>query len=540
MFPPKIKELLPIYTISMKCSTAQTMAMVQDITGYLCLSLALLLLTLVLHKVARKASGNGAGKPRLPPGPWRLPVIGNLHQIMVGGPLVHRTMADLARRLDAPLMSLRLGELRVVVASSADAAREITKTHDVAFATRPWSSTIRVLMSDGVGLVFAPYGALWRQLRKIAVVELLSARRVQSFRRIREDEVGRLVAAVAAAAASAAQPVNVSERIAALISDSAVRTIIGDRFERRDEFLEGLAEAIMITSGFSLGDLFPSSRLASFVGGTTRRAEANHRKNFELIECALRQHEERRAAGAVDDDEDLVDVLLRVQKDGSLQMPLTMGNIKAVVLELFGAGSETSANTLQWAMTEVIMNPRVMLKAQAELSNVIKGKQTISEDDLVELKYLKLIIKETLRLHPVVPLLLPRECRETCEVMGYDIPIGTTVLVNVWAIGRDPKYWEDAETFIPERFEDGHIDFKGTNFEFIPFGAGRRMCPGMAFAEVIMELALASLLYHFDWELPDGISPTKVDMTEELGATIRRKNDLYLIPAVRVPLSTVL
>ncbi len=191
-------------------------------------------------------------------------------------------------------------------------------------------------------------------------------------------------------------------------------------------------------------------------------------------------------------------------------------------------------------MTELIMNPRVMLKAQAELSNVIKGKQTISEDDLVELKYLKLIIKETLRLHPVVPLLLPRECRETCEVMGYDIPIGTIVLVNVWAIGRDPKYWEDAETFIPERFEDGHIDFKGTNFEFIPFGAGRRMCPGMAFAEVIMELALASLLYHFDWELPDGISPTKVDMMEELGATIRRKNDLYLIPAVRVPLSTVL
>uniref|UniRef100_A0A0E0NAW3 Cytochrome P450 n=1 Tax=Oryza rufipogon TaxID=4529 RepID=A0A0E0NAW3_ORYRU len=183
-------------------------------------------------------------------------------------------------------------------------------------------------------------------------------------------------------------------------------------------------------------------------------------------------------------------------------------------------------------MTELIMNPKVMLKAQDELSNVIKGKQTISEDDLVELRYLKLVIKETLRLHPVVPLLLPRKCRETCEAMGYDM--------DVWAIGRDPKYWEDAETFRPEQFEDGHIDFKGTDFEFIPFGAGQRMCPGMAFAEAIMELVLASLLYHFDWELPDGISPTKVDMMEELGATIRKKNDLYLVPTVRVPMSTAL
>uniref|UniRef100_A0A0D9YNE9 Cytochrome P450 n=1 Tax=Oryza glumipatula TaxID=40148 RepID=A0A0D9YNE9_9ORYZ len=497
-----------------------------------------LLLALMVVRLTTKRRRDNNGGVRLPPGPWRLPLVGNLHQVMARGPLVHRTMADLSRRLDAPLMSLWLGEVPVVVASSADAAREITKTHDVAFATRPWSSTIRVMMSDGVGLVFAPYGALWRQLRKIAMVELLSARRVQSFRRIREDEVGRLVAAVAAA--QPGEAVNVSERIAALVSDAAVRTIIGDRFERRDEFLEGLAEGIKITSGFSLGDLFPSSRLASFVGGTTRRAEANHRKNFELIECALKQHEEKRAAtaaGAVEDDEDIADVLLRIQKEGSLQVPLTMGNIKAVVLDLFGAGSETSANTLQWAMAELIMNPRTMLKAQAELRDALQGKQIVSEYDLVKLKYLKLVIKETLRLHPVVPLLLPRECQETCKVMDYDVPIGTIVLVNVWAIGRDPKYWEDAKTFRPERFEDDHVDFKGTNFEYLPFGVGRRMCPGVAFAEAIMELALASLLYHFDWEFPDGISPAKMDMMEVMGSTVRKKNDLYLVPNVRVPVA---
>ncbi|XP_040376927.1 zealexin A1 synthase-like [Oryza brachyantha] len=517
------------------------MAMVQDVAGYLCLPLAIVFVTLVLHKVvARNANGHGSGHELvLPPGPWRLPIIGNLHQIMIHGPLVYRTMASMARRLDAPLMSLKLGEVPVVVATTADAAREITKTHDIKFCTRPWSSTMRALVSDGPGLVFAPYGTLWRQLRKIAILELFSPRRVQSFRRVREDEAGRLVAAVAAAAARPGEAVNVSERIAVFITDTAVRMTMGDRFKKRDEFLEGLTEAVRLASGFNLGDLFPSSRLADFVTGTTRRAMANHRKNFELIECALRQHEERKAAAVDgrDDDEDLIDLLLRIQKEVRFEVPLTMGHIKSVILDLFGAGSETTANSLQWAMSELMKNPTAMLKAQAELRDTLQGKQIVTEDDLAGLKYLKLIIKETLRLHPVVPLLVPRECRETCKVMGYDIPIGTTILVNVWAIGRDPKYWKDAETFRPERFEEVNVNFKGTDFEYIPFGAGRRICPGMGSAEANMELALASLLYHFDWELPGGISLTKMDMVEEMGATARRKNDLYLVPTVRVPRS---
>ncbi|TKW37596.1 hypothetical protein SEVIR_1G058600v4 [Setaria viridis] len=510
---------------------------------HLCLFLVLLLPLLLLRQL-RKRDVDVNGGIRLPPGPWRLPVIGSLHHL-VGKPLVHRAFADLARRLGAPpLMYLKLGEVPVVVATSRDAAREVMRAHDVAFATRPWSPTIQIMMEDGVGLVFAPYGDLWRQLRRISVLELLSARRVQSFRRVREDEVARLVAAVAAAAAPPGEAVNVSHRIAVLVADSAVRAMIGDRFNRRDEFLALLEEGLKLVSGFNLGDLFPSSPLVNFLTGAARRAKANHRKNFELMECVIKQHEERRSMAAASgtgtdqEEEDLVDVLLRVQREGGLDVPLTMGIIKAVILDLFSAGSETSATTLQWAMAELMRNPDAMKKAQDELRGALNGKPKVTEDDLAQMKYLKLVIKETLRLHPAAPLLLPREARESCKILGYDVPEGTTVLVNAWAICRDPRYWDDPEEFKPERFESGTIDFKGLDFEYIPFGAGRRICPGMVFAQTNIELALAALLYHFDWKLADGLKPSELDMAEDIGITVRKKNDLLLHPIVRVPLQS--
>ncbi|TVU00037.1 hypothetical protein EJB05_54530, partial [Eragrostis curvula] len=494
----------------------------EQVTYYLFVLVALLLPLLLL--TLKKRGGDGV---RPPPGPWRLPVIGSLHHLL-GKPLVHRAMADLARRLDAPLMYLKLGEVPVVVATSPDAAREIMKTHDVTFATRPCTATLKILMKDGHGLAFAPYGDLWRQLRKISVLELLSARRV------REDEVARLVAAITATPPG--QAVNVSKRIAMVIADSALRAMIGDRFKRRDEFLVLLEESIKLISGFSLGDLFPSSRLVNFVSGTARLAHDNHRKNFEFVESAIKQHEERKALAAEAngsvEEEDLLDVLLRIQKGDGVDASLSMGTIKALILDLFGAGSETAATTLQWAMAELMRCPNVMKRAQEELRNNLKGKPNVTEDDLAQMKYLKLVIKETLRLHVPGPLLMPRECRESCKILGYDVPKGTTVLVNAWSITRDPKYWKDPEEFKPERFEFSTIDFKGMDFEYIPFGAGRRMCPGMMFALANMELVLAALLYHFDWKLPDGLKPSELDMTEEMGITVRKKNDLHLL---RIP-----
>lgn len=183
-------------------------------------------------------------------------------------------------------------------------------------------------------------------------------------------------------------------------------------------------------------------------------------------------------------------------------------------------------------MSEMMKNPRVREKAQAEIRETFKGKQQISQTDLEELTYLKLVIKETLRLHPPSPLLVPRECNEQTIIDGYDIPKNTTVLINAWAIGRDPKFWSDAERFIPERFDGSFVDFKGMNFEYIPFGAGRRMCPGMTFGLASLTLPLALLLYHFNWELPNQMKPEDLDMVEEFGMTVGRKKGLCLIPTL--------
>ncbi|XP_044430949.1 desmethyl-deoxy-podophyllotoxin synthase-like [Triticum aestivum] len=450
------------------------------------------------------------------------------------GALPHRAMRHLALR-HGPLMLLRMGELPVVLASSAAAAREVLKTHDAAFATRPRTNTITTLNGDGVGIALAPYGDHWRRVRKLCATELLGAPRVRSFRGTREAEAAALVASVAAASASTSGAVvNVSSLVATYVVDAVVRVMVGGRIGNRDAFLACLEEGLRVSAGFSLADLFPSSRLARALSRTTRRAEAMIREMSGLMDGVIEEKRARKAAGAGrEEEEDILDVLL----DGGGDAPLDIGTIRAVVRDLFGAGSESSASTLQWAMAELMRRPAALRRAQAEVRGVLAGQSRVREEALQELPYLRLVIKETLRLHATVPLLLPRECREPRRVLGYDVPQGAMVLVNAWAIGRDAASWgPDAEEFRPERFEEesaAAVDFRGADFELLPFGAGRRMCPGITFGLAVMELALASLLFHFDWELPGGTE--ELDMAEAFGITARRKSDLWLHATVVVP-----
>ncbi|XP_026378719.1 cytochrome P450 71D10-like [Papaver somniferum] len=200
------------------------------------------------------------------------------------------------------------------------------------------------------------------------------------------------------------------------------------------------------------------------------------------------------------------------------------------MFDIFGAGSDTASVTVEWAMSELLKNPGIMKKAQAEVRHVLNKNKKVDERELHQLSYLKQVVYETLRLHPPNPFLLPRQTRERCDINGYEIPAKTKVTINYVAIGRDPEYWSDAEIFNPERFEDSSISYKRTSFEYIPFGAGRRMCPGMGFGMTMVELMLSQLLYHFDWKLANGVKPQELDMSESFGLTLKRKNGLHVIP----------
>ncbi|KDP27300.1 hypothetical protein JCGZ_20288 [Jatropha curcas] len=417
----------------------------------------------------------------LPPGPRKLPIIGDLHLFSTSYP-IHNRLRDLSKKYGG-VMYLKLGQVPTIVIGTPEAAKEMMKTNDVCFADRPNPQSSALVTYNFLDIAYAPYGDYWRQLRKICIVELLSTKRVQSFRSIREEEVANRIRDISS---SSGKPFNLSKRIFALtygITASEMRTRLMNARDEADRVIESIIN--------------------------------DHRAN-------------KKTTGETDD---IVNVLLKLQDNGNLQFSLTNTSIKAVILDIFIAGSETSSTTVEWAMSEVLKNPRILRKAQEELRKVFDKKGKVDEEGLQEINYLKLIIKETLRMHPPGPLLIPRECRESCELNGYKIPAKAKVIVNSWALARDPNYWTEPDTFYPERFLDSTVDFKGNNYEFIPFGAGRRICPGISFATPTIELPLANFLYHFDWQLPGGMKLENLDMSDgDFGTTVRRRSDLLLIP----------
>ncbi|KAJ1693142.1 hypothetical protein LUZ63_009840 [Rhynchospora breviuscula] len=462
-------------------------------------------------------------KPNLPPAPASLPFIGHLH--LVDSCTPHRSLHSLSLRYGKPdssrLIFLNLPSPTLVVSTASD-AELVLKTHDLAFASRPASFSEAILVNGtGQGVSFSEYGDYWRQSKKFIVVHLLGQKRVFSapFRAARAEEVTAMMDRIAANKGE----MNLSDCFYAYTNGVISHAIAGKKnnAQRFRELTDDISAILANGSLYQLAaEVFPGiGKLITKVSGLDEKFELYNRNQFmaEIIE------DKKKTANTK--EEDFVDVLLRAREDGTMGLDLTENDIIAIVRDITAAATDTTFNALEWIMSELMKNPNVMAKAQTEIRQIAGKKTMVTEDDLNQIEYIRAVIKEAMRLHPPAPVLVPHESTTTVIIHGYEIPPKTKLIINAWAIARDPQSWEAPEEFRPERFLGSEVDFRGNDFQFVPFGAGRRMCPGINFAMVTIELALANLLYSFDWRLPG----RDLDMDEGVGLSVPRKNPLYLI-----------
>lgn len=501
--------------------------MIWQIVPSLISFLSLMTVLLVMAKQNRKSR-------KVPPGPEKIPIIGNLHQV---GKLPHRSLQKLSETY-GDLMFLQLGSVPALVVSSAARARDIFKNHDLAISGRPTIYPMKKIAYNLSSVSTAPYGDYWREARKIMVLELMTPKRVDSFRHIRAEEVARMIERVATAATEPT-PLDLSSVVFALSNTVVSRAAFGTTNNVVvDDFQRIFGQVQHLSGEIRVADFFPRLGWINKINGVDRRVDDIFRDLDSFFNKLIDEHRHRTLSDANTTHEDIIDVLLRLQKDSRQTIRITNQQLKGVLLDIFVAGTDTSAATIVWTMAELIRNPSVKEKAQQEVREIANGKAKVEETDLPKLKFLKQVIKESFRLHPPAPLLVPRETTELCIIDGkYEIPAKTRVFFNASAMSRDPRVWEKPTEFLPERFENSQVDFRGQHFELLPFGAGRRGCPGIGFSIPVVELALANLLFCFDWKLPEGISAEDVDMEEAVGITMHKNTPLCLLPSPAVTVS---
>ncbi|KAL6502678.1 hypothetical protein OROHE_024331 [Orobanche hederae] len=487
-----------------------------------------------------------------PPGPKGWPVIGNISMM---DQLTHRGLAKLAKQYGG-ILHLRMGFLHVVAVSSPDAARQVLQVHDSIFSNRPANIAISYLTYDRADMAFAHYGPFWRQMRKLCVVKLFSRKRAESWDSVR-DEVDRMIRAVEI---SRGMAVNIGELVFGMTRNIIYRAAFGSSsHEGQGDFIKIMQEFSKLFGAFNVADFVPWLDCMDLQGLNRRLIKARDSLDG-FIDSIIDDHVEKNKvlAGrprAV--DRDMVDELLafysideedeeeaKVSKSDDLQnsIKLTRDNIKAIIMNIgmgwrkdvmFG-GTETVASAIEWAMAELMKSPLDLKRVQQELSDVVGLARKVEEHDIEKLTYFRCCLKEVLRLHPPIPILL-HETAEDATISGYHVPARSRVMINAWAIGRDESAWEDADEFKPSRFlRDGLPDFKGGNFEFIPFGSGRRSCPGMQLGLYALEMSVAHLLHCFKWELPDGAKPSDLDMGDVFGLTAPRAERLVAVPSPRL------
>jgi cytochrome P450 len=490
------------------------------------LSAALAVATLLYFAILRHRSG-AARRP--PPGPRPLPFIGNL--LFLRGNL-HHTLARLART-HGPVMRLRLGLATAVVISSPDAAREAFTKHDRRLAARAVPDTARALGFSERSMIWLPSSdPLWRTLRGIVATHVFSPRGLAAARGVRERKVRDLVSYIRG---RAGRELDVGHSVYGgvlnLVSSALFSVDVVDVGAESAQGLRGLVEELVdLVAKPNVSDLVPLLRPLD-LQGLRRHTAGRFEKVFDILDGMIDSRLAGAEASSQDKRGDFVDVLVELMAAGKI----ARDNVTTIMFDVFAAGSDTMAITVEWAMAELLRNPGAMAKLRAEIDGALGSKEAIDEADVASLPYLQAVVKEAMRLHPVAPLMLPhRAVEDGVEIGGYAVPKGCAVIFNTWTIMRDPAAWERPDEFVPERFlgMGGTVDFRGKDFDFIPFGSGRRVCPGMPMAELVVPLILASLLHAFDWRLPDGVSAERLDVSEKFTTANVLAVPLKAVPVV--------
>ncbi|KAJ3680028.1 hypothetical protein LUZ60_016306 [Juncus effusus] len=401
-----------------------------------------------------------------------------------------------------PVVTIRLGlspNLTVVI-SSAEAECMALKGLDVTLSGRTIYEAMRFQGDNEGSIITSQPGPEWRMLRRLCTTGFFATSRLDAMAGVRTGCVEKLL-----------------KQVSEIGSDSG---------------LIDLGRLLYVTAFNHTGNLVLSQDILGSKEGeylfyhAGRIMELVGKPNMADFFLFFRRVEKREKEGCGEDKKkDLLNVLLEFEGDG-LEEPkkLSFDIIMKVVVEIFIAGIDTTASTMEWAMAELIRHPKTMKTAQGELRRNIRGdKEHLNEKEIMNLPYVSGVIKETLRLHPPLPFLVPHKALKSCTLLNYHVPQDTQIFVNVWAIARDPNMWEEPDEFKPERFlKENAPDFKGQHYEFLPFGSGRRKCPAVPLISRLLPLVIGSLLYHFDWKLPDGMVPEEMDMSERMTISLRK------------------
>ncbi|KAK7289983.1 hypothetical protein RIF29_04068 [Crotalaria pallida] len=445
----------------------------------------------------------------IPPGPTPLPIIGNLN--LMEKPL-HRFLQFMSKK-HGDIFSLWFGSRLAVIISSPTAFQECFTKHDLVLANRPMNLSGKYIFYDNTTVGSCSYGELWRNLRKIIATDVLSTQRILSFSGIRKDETHRLIRKLAKGSNSVSvseyAEVELTSSLRDMTYNNMMRMIAGKRYygddsELKDvdeakEFRETVRELLQVAGVSNKADYLPFLKWFDFEK-LNNKLTSTH-KRFDVFVSALIKEQRNKK----EREDSMIDHLLNLQE--TQPEYYTDQIIKGLTLAMLFAGTDSSGATLEWGFSNLLNHPDVLKKAQEELDNKIGQDRLLNESDLSKLPYLKNIVLETLRLYPPAPLLIPHVASDDITVEGYNIPKNTLVIVNGWGMQRDSRFWSEATSFKPERFEK-----EGEEKKLIAFGLGRRACPGEFMALHGVSFTLGLLIQCYDWKR---VSVEQIDMEEQ-------------------------